>query len=202
MRLLLGIVEIFGKLSQFHGFVQGMLLGMGVLARTLTLMHVIRRLSLQILLIREPAFFQQLREAAAEAIVDNDASSHSAAEEAPDSAYNIRLQKRELDEAHRRSPLVGFLAKLAKVIANLSYKNTDACDFFLTEPDLLLFLLRQTMTDFAHPTLREYSLFAIRNLCQESPEIRSAINRSNPSNFDQETADFLKRIGIAIRRLA
>ena len=54
-----------------------------------------------------------------------------------------KLTKRKQDEAHRRSPLLGFLAKCGKIVANLCYKNTDACDYFLNNADRLRFVLRQ-----------------------------------------------------------
>ena len=54
LRLLLSMVDILGKLSQFHGQVQGMLIGMRVLTSTLDCMFVIRDLSLQLLMLSEP----------------------------------------------------------------------------------------------------------------------------------------------------
>lgn len=65
-----------------------------------------------------------------------------------------KLKQIKQDEAHKKSPLIGFMSKLAKIVSNLSYKNTDACDFFLSDTNHLFFLLRQTQTDFNHPTLR------------------------------------------------
>ena len=46
LKLILNMVDIFGKLSQFHGMVQGLLIGMKVLSNTVEFMYILRDLSL------------------------------------------------------------------------------------------------------------------------------------------------------------
>ena len=55
-----------------------------------------------------------------------------------------------------------------RLLANLCYKNQVAVDTFIETPEYLGLILSHTKLDFHYPTLREWSLITIRNLCEGS----------------------------------
>lgn len=64
-------------------------------------------------------------------------------------------------------PFSGFFSKIAKLIANLTYLQKGHVErvFLQGDPTYLGLILSNTRMDEHDPTLREWSLMVIRNLC-------------------------------------
>lgn len=62
----------------------------------------------------------------------------------------------------------GFLSKLAKLISNLTYLQKKHVDYAILEKSECKYIgviLAHTRMDDRNPTLREWSLMIIRNMC-------------------------------------
>ena len=64
-----------------------------------------------------------------------------------------------------KHPFGGFLSKITKLIANLTYEATHVEGLIIRNKDYLGLILSNTKMDEDNPTLREWCLLIIRNLC-------------------------------------
>jgi len=72
----------------------------------------------------------------------------------------------------------GFLSKLAKLISNLTYlqkKHVERSFLEGTKQHNIGLILSHTRMDDKNPTLREWCLMIIRNMCQVSEGIRKVL---------------------------
>ena len=69
-------------------------------------------------------------------------------------------------KTHSASSLHGLQAAVMRIISNLSFQNEKAVDFFLQDTKRLADILAHTRLDERECTLREWSLFTIRHLCE------------------------------------
>jgi len=77
--------------------------------------------------------------------------------------------------SRQAGPFSGYFSKLAKLISNLTYLQTAHVErvFLHGDPTNIGLVLSNTRMDEHDPTLREWSLMIIRNLCQVSEGIRT-----------------------------
>jgi len=100
-------------------------------------------------------------------------------------------------KARQRHPFGGFLSKIAKLIANLTFTAPETSDLvFRKQKDYLGIVLSFTKMDEDNPTLREWSLMTIRNLCQASEKIRADLEKLNFVDIDDEGKKALERMGL------
>ena len=72
----------------------------------------------------------------------------------------------------------GFFSKIAKLLANLTYLQKQAVDdVFMKNKEYLGLVLGHTRMDENNPTLREWCLMVLRNVCQVSEGVREMLQR-------------------------
>eukprot|EP00347_Sterkiella_histriomuscorum_P009052 403342709 len=96
----------------------------------------------------------------------------------------------------QRHPFGGFLSKVANLIANLTYLSDAGETVFRKNKEFLAIILYYTKIDEDNPTLREWCLLVIRNLCQSSEKIRSDLEKMNFIDIDTEGKKTLEKIGL------
>ncbi|ETP34789.1 hypothetical protein F442_16931 [Phytophthora nicotianae P10297] len=77
----------------------------------------------------------------------------------------------------------GYRSGLIRVIGNLSFRHTDHQDLVREEGYLPLFL-NHCNIDETNPMIREWSLVALRNLCEGNEANQSYINALRPQGMD------------------
>ncbi|KAG3041220.1 hypothetical protein PC128_g26343 [Phytophthora cactorum] len=77
----------------------------------------------------------------------------------------------------------GYRSGLIRVIGNLSFRDTDHQDLVREEGYLPLFL-NHCNIDETNPMIREWSLVALRNLCEGNEANQSYINALRPQGMD------------------
>ncbi|KAL4138407.1 hypothetical protein PRIC2_001913 [Phytophthora ramorum] len=77
----------------------------------------------------------------------------------------------------------GYRSGLIRVIGNISFRHTDHQDLVREEGYLHLFL-NHCNIDEANPLIREWSLVALRNLCEGNEANQSYINGLRPQGMD------------------
>lgn len=68
-------------------------------------------------------------------------------------------------KARQKHPFGGFLSRIANLIANLTYLSSSSEVVFRKNKEFLSLILFYTKIDEDNPTLREWTLLIIRNLC-------------------------------------
>ena len=77
---------------------------------------------------------------------------------------------------HKPHPFPGLLSKLTNLIAILTYQSKQASEqAFLTHKEYLGLILSHTKMEDDNPTMREWCIMIIRNLCEESEGIREVL---------------------------
>lgn len=95
-----------------------------------------------------------------------------------------------------RHPAYGFKAGLIRVIGNMSYKNKQ-CQDIARETDTIPLLFDCCNIDARNPLIMQWTILAIRNLCEDNVE-----NQKHISTFTKiDTIDhiFLKESGLTLQ---
>lgn len=88
----------------------------------------------------------------------------------------------------------GYFSKLAKLVANLTYLQKHAVeDTFFKNKEYIGLILGHTRMDENNPTLREWCLMVLRNLCQVSEGVREMLEKLKTVDVSQGT---LEELGI------
>jgi len=96
-----------------------------------------------------------------------------------------------------KHPFGGFLSKIVKLVANLTYTQQALAEqVFRKNKDFLGLILSFTKLDEDNPTLREWSLLTVRNLCAASEKIRSELDKMKLVDLDIEGKKALERMGM------
>jgi hypothetical protein len=91
----------------------------------------------------------------------------------------------------------GFLSLLAKLVSNLTYlqpKHIDAVFLSPGQQHFLGIILMNTRIDDNNPTMREWCLMIIRNMCQASEGVRECLRKLKKQ--DQVSQDVIQEIGL------
>ncbi|KAG2779947.1 hypothetical protein Pcac1_g9758 [Phytophthora cactorum] len=86
----------------------------------------------------------------------------------------------------------GYRSGLIRVIGNLSFRDTDHQDLVREEGYLPLFL-NHCNIDETNPMIREWSLVALRNLCEGNEANQSYINALRPQGMDAASTAALEK---------
>ncbi|GMF14107.1 unnamed protein product [Phytophthora lilii] len=86
----------------------------------------------------------------------------------------------------------GYRSGLIRVIGNLSFRHTDHQDFVREQGYLPLFL-NHCNIDETNPLIREWSLVALRNLCEGNEANQSYINALRPQGMDSASSAALEK---------
>ncbi|EEY53311.1 uncharacterized protein PITG_06952 [Phytophthora infestans T30-4] len=86
----------------------------------------------------------------------------------------------------------GYRSGLIRVIGNLSFRHTDHQDLVRNEGYLPLFL-NHCNIDETNPMIREWSLVALRNLCEGNEANQSYINALRPQGMDAASTTTLDK---------
>lgn len=96
-----------------------------------------------------------------------------------------------------RHPFSGFLSKIVKLIANLTHNTNAAVEqTFRRNKDYLGLVLMHTKMDEDNPTLREWCLLVIRNLCMGSDKIRAELEKLKLVDLGEEGKRTLDKLGM------
>ncbi|CAL7948482.1 unnamed protein product [Xylocopa violacea] len=77
-----------------------------------------------------------------------------------------------------RHPTFGFKAGLMRVIGNMSYKNKE-CQDIIRETDAIPLMLDCCNIDAKNPFIMQWTIFALRNLCEDNPANQEIIRNCN-----------------------
>ena len=97
----------------------------------------------------------------------------------------------------QKHPFGGFLSKLLKLLAAITYNNYQQAEpIFIKNQELLNVIISFTKADDDNPQMREWSLMTIRNLCQVSDKIRQRLEKMQQLDIDLEGKKTLERLGV------
>jgi ataxin-10 len=83
---------------------------------------------------------------------------------------------------------LGYRSAIIRVVGNLSYRHTDHQDLVRDGGFLPLFL-NHCNIDESNPLLREWSLVALRNLCEGNAANQAYINELRPQGIDRSSVN-------------
>ncbi len=97
---------------------------------------------------------------------------------------------------HESLLFIGVLSKLANLVSNLTYLQKEETEsvFLHTDMKYLGVILSHTRMDEHNPTMREWCLMIIRNMCQTSNGIREIL--ANMKKADKNDLDVMEQIGV------
>ncbi|KAI4493048.1 hypothetical protein M0802_009696 [Mischocyttarus mexicanus] len=104
------------------------------------------------------------------------------------------MQKEENHLEHH--PAFGFKAALIRVIGNMSYKNKQ-CQDIVRETDTIPLLFDCCNIDARNPLIMQWTILAIRNLCEGNLDNQDVIRNSTKVGVMDNT--FLKEIGLTLQ---
>ena len=99
-------------------------------------------------------------------------------------------------KSKQNHPFGGFLSRLAKLISNLTYLSASSEGPFRKNKEFLGLVLGYTKMDEDNPTLREWCLLIVRNLCQMSERIKTDLEKMNFIDMDNEGKKTLEKLGL------
>jgi ataxin-10 len=83
---------------------------------------------------------------------------------------------------------LGYRSAIIRVVGNLTYRHTDHQDLVRDGGFLPLFL-NHCNIDESNPLLREWSLVALRNLCEGNAANQTYINELRPQGIDRASVN-------------
>jgi hypothetical protein len=91
---------------------------------------------------------------------------------------------------------IGVLSKLANLVSNLTYLQKEETESVFLHADMkyLGVILSHTRMDEHNPTMREWCLMIIRNMCQTSNNIREIL--ANMKKADKNDLEVMEQIGV------
>ncbi|RQM16112.1 hypothetical protein DD237_005030 [Peronospora effusa] len=109
---------------------------------------------------------------------------------------NYRATKSTLQPQTNGEPL-GYRSRLIRVIGNLCFRHTYHQDLIRDEGYLPLFL-NHCNIDETNPLVREWSLVALRNLCEGNEANQSFINALRPQGMDAASDTALEKAKVRV----
>lgn len=88
---------------------------------------------------------------------------------------------------------MGFKTDHVKLVANITFDNSDVGRVISGRSELMNELLNGTRIDDDNPGMVEWAEFAIRNLCCSTEEARDSLRKMRPVGVHPETEEFLGR---------
>ena len=88
-------------------------------------------------------------------------------------------------QARTKGEPLGYRSSLIRLIGNLCFRHTEHQDLVRENGNLPLFL-SHCNTDEANPMIREWSLVALRNLCEGNEANQAYINALRPQRMDSK----------------
>lgn len=97
---------------------------------------------------------------------------------------------------HESLLFIGVLSKLANLVSNLTYLQREDTESVFLHADMkyLGVILSHTRMDEHNPTMREWCLMIIRNMCQTSSGIREILQSMKKA--DKNDLDVMEQIGV------
>ena len=92
-------------------------------------------------------------------------------------------------------PAFGFKAGLIRIIGNMSYKDKK-CQDLLREMDAIPLLLDCCNIDARNPLIMQWTILALRNLCEDNPENQEVVR--NCSRIGVVESSALQEMGLAL----
>lgn len=89
-----------------------------------------------------------------------------------------------------------FKVDLVRIIGNLAFRNRS-CQDRVRELNAIPLMLQQCNLDFKNPFLREWALFAVRNLCEQNSENQAVIASMKLQSVRGDDAD-LRALGLEV----
>lgn len=110
-------------------------------------------------------------------------------------SYHSGQQKNQ-SPTHESLLFIGVLSKLANLVSNLTYLQREDTESVFLHADMkyLGVILSHTRMDEHNPTMREWCLMIIRNMCQTSSGIREILQ--NMKKADKNDLDVMEQIGV------
>ncbi|XP_078033324.1 ataxin-10 [Augochlora pura] len=121
-------------------------------------------------------------------------------DELEEDTTTVKLEKNENKEAKqmrnlKSHPAFAFKSALIRVIGNLVHKNKEFQDL-LREKDVIPLLLDCCNIDVKNPMIMEWSIMALRNLCEGNPENQKIIR--NCSRIGVVENSVLQEMGLTL----
>lgn len=99
------------------------------------------------------------------------------------------------EEDPHRHPAFGFKADLIRIIGNVSYKNKE-CQDLLREMDAIPLLLDCCNIDARNPLIMQWTILALRNLCEKNPENQEIVR--NCTRVGVVESSVLREMGLTL----
>jgi ataxin-10 len=109
--------------------------------------------------------------------------------------YNVLDYLEQIFEMDRDHELYffpeGFKTECMRLVANLTFENTDITSALVARESFLLSVLSATRIDEENPGMVEWAEFAIRNICASSTAAKEKIRRLAPQGLTEESRAML-----------
>ena len=108
---------------------------------------------------------------------------------------NKKFDTKGREEDAEQMPTFGMRRDLVGLIANLSFRNKKVQDL-VREFDGIVLILNQCNLDSENPFIREWSLLALRNLCEDNVENQKVISSLKENEIPDN--EFQKEMGVRL----